>query len=121
MRDENRGWFEVDRDTKEYLDGFKRDIQKSLESLEQHIKDLLESNIKPIESTLERHTADIGDLYEKHRETLVDYGKIDGRVKTLEDDKQDSKFSTEMKLAFGGVVVALFGVAAAILIAIFGS
>lgn len=105
MFDEDRRCFEVDRDTKDYLEDFKKDIKESLKSLEDHIRSLLETTIKPIEGTLNRHTKDIGDLYEKHRETIVDIGKLDGRLKTLEDDKQDKKFSTEMKIIIGIAVI----------------
>lgn len=117
MRDIYKECFEVDRDTKEYLDEFKKDIKEAINRLEEHIKSLLESNIAPIQEQQKKHTEDIRDLYEKDREMRDRVGSLEGRVKTLEDDKQDNRFSTEMKIV---IVVALIGVGASVLIAIFG-
>ena len=84
-------------------------LDPRLEALEKTIRDIT----GPILKDTERLRVDINDLYEKHRDILVDAGKIDGRIKTLEDDKDDKKMSSQniiMIIALmASVIVATVG------------
>jgi len=96
MDKKDKGHFEMDLDTKQYLDEFKKEIKETLQNIENHIKELIESTIKPIEKQLNQHTNDISDLYDKDRETRDRLGHVEGRATTLEKGSSNKKFSTEM-------------------------
>ena len=111
MEKKNKGQFEMDLDTKQYLDDFKKDIKETLKNIENHIKELIESTIKPIEKQLNQHTKDISDLYDKDRETRDRVGRVEGRVTTLEKGNNNRKFSTEMIIvvfiAIGSIITSI--------------
>ena len=111
----DKGCFEMDAGTKQYLDDFKQDIKESLQAIEKHIRELIESSIKPIEKQVDKHTIDIEQLYNFDREKRERDGKVEGRVKILEDDKQQHQFSTEMKIVIGiAIATMLVSIALAI-------
>jgi len=117
MSSYDKGTFEMDSGTKQYLDDFKQDIKESLQAIEKHIRELIESSIKPIEKQVDKHAFDIDQLYTFDREKRERVGRVEGRVKILEDDKQQNQFSTEMKIIIGvAVLTMVISIALAILL-----
>ncbi len=97
----------MDSDDRRYLDEFKQDIKDSLKAIEQHIKELIETSIKPIEKQSDKHSVDISELYTFDRESRERCGGLESRIKILEDDKQESRFSHEMKVVIGIAVASI--------------
>ena len=88
-------------------------IQETVKSLQDHTDKLLELTIDPIKESVNRHTKDIDELYNKDRENRDRFGKIEGRVNILEDDKIDNKDNGNKWVAIigilGGLIVGLIG------------
>jgi len=97
----------IDQDLLNYLDNMKTELKQSQKESEQHIKESFTLTINPIKDTTERHTKDIDDLYNKDREHRDRFGEIEGRVKTLEDDKDDSKHGKEIRVGIWAVAVTI--------------
>jgi len=97
----------IDQDLLNYLDNMKTELKQSQKESEQHIKESFTLTINPIKETTERHTKDIDDLYNKDREHRDRFGEIEGRVKTLEDDKDDSKHGKEIRVGIWAVAVTV--------------
>lgn len=78
-------------------------LDPRLEALEKTIRDIT----GPMVKDTNRLRGDIDDLYEKHRDTLVDAGKHNGRIKTLEDDKDDKKMSSQNVIMITALIATI--------------
>jgi hypothetical protein len=97
----------IDPDLVRYLDKMQQTFKEDIKQSEEHIKETFKLTIDPIKETTDRHTRDIEDLYEKDREHRDKLGDIAGRVKTLEDDKEDNKHGKEIRVGVWAIVVTI--------------
>jgi hypothetical protein len=97
----------IDPDLVRYLDKMQQTFKEDIKQSEEHIKETFKLTIDPIKETTDRHTRDIEDLYEKDREHRDKLGDISGRVKTLEDDKEDNKHGKEIRVGVWAIVVTI--------------
>lgn len=108
MEQRYKGRFVLEADVKNYLDDLKREIKEDLSCFKTDIKELLDIKLDPVEKQQDKHTKDIDDLYNKDREMRDRIGAVEGRVKTLEDDKEHGKFSKEMKIVLVAAILSPF-------------
>ena len=97
----------IDPDLIAYLDKMQTALEKSQKESENHIKETFKLTIDPIKDTTDRHTKDIDGLFDKDREHRDRFGEIEGRVKTLEDDKDDSKHGKEIRVGIWAIAVTI--------------
>ncbi len=106
----------IDPELLTFLTSMKNEQIQAVKDSETHIKETLKLTIDPVKESLKTHKADIDDLYEKDREHRDRFGQVEGRVKTLEDDKKDNNISKEMKLVTIGIIITgIIGVIAIII------
>lgn len=100
----------MDIETKNYLTDFKEDMEKKWSEFAGHIEKLLNlkvENIKEQQETFKKYHKEHYENTIKIKEDIADYklsnneniGKIEGRVKTLEDDKEDGKLTAQLNQA----------------------
>ena len=95
------------------LDTWGSSITDLIATMQDHHNKTLDLSIQPIKENMKRHAADLSELYDKDRENRDRFGMIEGRVKTLEDDKIDNKDNNSKW-------IGILGILAGILIAIMG-
>ena len=106
----------IDPELLTFLTNMKIEMTQAVKDSENHIKETLKLTIDPVKDNLKKHESDIDDLYNKDREHRDRFGKVEGKVKTLEDDKKDNNISKEMKLVTIGIIVTgVIGVIAIII------
>ena len=71
------------------------------------IKEAIETVQKYNDKTLDRHTEDLDQLFTHDRQNRDRFGEIEGRVKTLEDDKDDSKHGKEIRVGIWAIAVTI--------------
>lgn len=97
----------IDPELLTVLNGMEAKFINAVKESETHIKETLQLTIDPIKDTTDRHTKDIDGLFDKDRENRDRFGVIEGRVKTLEDDKDDSKHGKEIRVGIWAIVVTI--------------
>lgn len=97
----------IDPELLKYLDGMITRLIDSQKESEKHIKETFKLTIDPIEKTLERHSSEIFGLFDKDREHRERFGKIEGRVVVLEDDKKDHKDSQQLRVGIWAIVASV--------------
>ncbi len=106
----------IDPELLTFLTNMKTEMTQAVKDSETHIKETLKLTIDPVKDNLKKHEGDIDDLYGKDREHRDRFGKVEGRVEILENDKTNDKFSKEMKIVTVGIIVtALIGIGAIII------
>lgn len=97
----------IDPELLNYLDNMQTNLKNSQKESENHIKETFKLTIDPIKETTLRHTEDISGLFDKDREHRERFGKIEGRVKTLEDDKEDHKHGQEIRVGIWAIAITV--------------
>ena len=97
----------IDPELLNVLNGMETKFLNAVKESETHIKETLKLSIDPIKDTIDRHTKDIDGLFDKDRENRDRFGAIEGRVKTLEDDKDDNKHSKEIRVGIWAIIVTI--------------
>lgn len=106
----------IDPELLTFLTNMENKFIGAVKESEKHIKETLKLTIDPVKDELKTHKKGIDDLYNKDRENRDRFGKIEGRVNTLEEDKKDNDISKEMKLVTIGIIVtAIIGIVAIII------
>ena len=97
----------IDPDLLQFLNEMKTELKDSQKESEKHIKETFQLTIDPVKEKLNKHESDISELYDFDRNKADRIGVVEGRIKTLEDDKDDSKHGKEIRVGIWAIAVTI--------------